>query len=161
MRKLNEQLGEFANKLCHATSFDESFSAFDQQVKNFGFGSALYSFIPRVALDNHLPRTPIFSLSDSYDQNYMKHYAEARFDKNDYVIKTIEDGSMACLDWWEDVERGILTPEKEAVLAVGRNDYQIKNGLTIPTLTGVSGIAAASFISEDSDQLFRKLKAER
>ena len=62
-----KSLGEYAEKLCCASTFEESFLAFDQYANTLGFESALYSFIPRIALDNNLPKTPVFSISKNYN----------------------------------------------------------------------------------------------
>lgn len=160
MSKLNKQLGEYASQLCFAETFDDAFLVFDQHTKRLGFESALYSFIPRISLDNKLEHAPIFSVSDSYDPNYLTHYMEERLDKNDYIIKELENGNTRTYDWQEDLRNGQLTNVEKNVLDIACNDHQMKNGLSIPTLTGVKGIAAASVISSESDRLFSQLKKE-
>lgn len=151
-------LGEYAEKLCCASTFEESFLAFDQYANTLGFESTLYSFIPRIALDNKLPKTPVFSISKNYNANYLKHYMEARFDQNDHIIYSIKKGRTTAIDWWDEVKKGGLNKQEQEVFVSAREDYQMANGLSIPTLTGAKGIAATSFISNEKSEKFKKLK---
>lgn len=159
MQQLNGQLGEFAYKLCYTTSFDEAFSLFQQHMQQLGFDHMLYTFIPRISLDNPNKHQPKLMVSESYKQ-YLNYYQEANLAQNDYTIKLIDQGSKRPLDWWEDIRNKLLTPAEKEVVEVARHDYHMKNGLTIPTLVGEKGIAGASLISMDDDRFFQTLKEE-
>lgn len=153
-------LGEYADKLCRASTYEESFLAYEHYVNSLGFESALYSFIPRIALDNKLPQTPVFSISKNYNENYLKHYMEARFDQSDHIIHSIENGRTTAIDWWDEVKNGELNKKEKEVFISAKEDYQMRNGLSIPTLTGAKGIAATSIISNEKQAQFKKLKHE-
>jgi len=155
-----KSLGEYADKLCHASTYEESFLAFDQYAKELGFESALYSFIPRIALDNKLSLAPVFSVSENYSAEYLEHYMEARFDKDDHIIHLIDTGTATAIDWWDEVENKKLSKNAKEVFVSAKEDYRMANGLSIPTLTGAKGIAAASFISNEGNAHFKKLKHE-
>ena len=154
-------LGMFAEKLFRASCFEDAFRAFEAQVFRLGFEGALYTFIPRVALDANLPKQPIYKVSESYGPDYLSHYAQARFDQHDPIVKAIAGGVLTPLDWWIEVKKGTMTTAERTVIVTAREDYRIVNGLTLPTMSNLRGIAGASFTSSEPDRLYEKLKAQR
>lgn len=107
-----------------------------------------------------LPSDPIFQVSETYPQTFIDHYVGARFDKQDFTIKQIEDGNLTPMDWWDCQQKGQITSAEKQVIQVAREDYGIENGLSIPTMSQPEGIAGVSIISEETDQAFRQLQTE-
>lgn len=159
MSQPSSDLGEFAERLFRAQSFEEAFLAFEQQVYRLGFEGVLYTFIPRIVLETNLPKNLIYRVSDTYCPAYMSHYTEAEFGRNDPIVKTIAEGNLAPLDWWIEVEKGQMDEAGKKVIVTAREDYQVVNGLTLPLMSSARGIAGASFISSEKDRLFEKLKS--
>lgn len=159
MQNLNI-LGEYAYNLCQSQGYDEAFGYYTQLTEILGYDAVSYAYIPRPLIDQNSSTTPIFHLSDDYSQDYLHEYSCSGFDKTDYVIQEIKNGHMGILDWWEDYQSGKLNEEQEKILHIMSTDYKIKNGISIPTLSGIKGIAAASVISQEKNDSFRRLKAE-
>lgn len=147
-------LGEYAYSMCMAADYDSAFKALNDLVELLGYDGILYTFIPRFKLNSDSLKHPIYSVSGGYSPEFISHYMEARFDRQDAMIKAISDGQLATMNWWEEVQRGNLSSEEKLVLDTARQDYGISNGITIPVLTGDQGIAGASIISNDKDRLF-------
>lgn len=153
-------LGLFAEKLFRARSFEDAFRTFEEQVFRLGYEGALYTFIPRVALDANLPQQPVYKVSESYGKEYLSHYGQARFDQHDPIVKAIADGVLTPLDWWFEVKKGTMTAPESRVIVTAREDYRIINGLTLPLMSDARGIAGASFTSSEPDRLYEQLKAQ-
>jgi len=151
---------DFADQLCQATTYDESFALYSQFTEFLGYESALYSFIPRIVLDQISHLQPKFSISENYNQGYLEEYSASKFDKTDYVIKEIKSGCTETLDWWGDYKKGSLNAKQTKILNIMRDDYKIENGLSIPLNTGVKGIAAVSVSSDQKDRLYQQLRSE-
>lgn len=156
----SEDLGEFAEAIYKAANFDEAFQAFERLVFKLGFEGALYTFIPRIALDTGLPKSPVYHVSDTYSPDYLDHYAGARFDQNDPIVKAVAEGATSPLDWWIEVRKGYMKRNEKEVIVSARVDYDVVNGITIPTLSDGRGISGASFISSEADRLYEALRKE-
>lgn len=151
---------EFTDQLCQATTYDESFTIYSQFTEFLGYEAVLYSFIPRIVLDQISHLQPKFSISENYDQTFLEEYFESKFYQTDYVIKKIKNGCNETLDWWDDCKKGKLNTKQIKILNIMRNDYKIENGLTIPLNAGVKGIAAISVTSDQKSEIYQQLKSE-
>ncbi len=163
MRLSIAQRKNFLYDLDVATSFEALFSLLEVQTKNLGIDNVLYSFIPSLALDFSQDYKPIFVASDSNNYSYLKHYLEARFDLNDYNIKRIKQqkhGKLTPIDWWDEINRGALFEDEIEVMATARADYYMTNGITFPTLSDATGIAAVSFVCNEKNRLYIQLQTE-
>ncbi|CAA6810270.1 MAG: Unknown protein [uncultured Thiotrichaceae bacterium] len=160
MTDFSKDLGKFASKLCFCTTFKESFAIFDEQIKDLGFKSTLYSYLPKVALDHNHHCTPIFAVSDTFDQHFLQHYLEDGLDQYDYGIRQIIEGNMATIDWASAVKNHSMSEKEKQVFTLASADYRMRNTLTIPCLSGSRGVAGASFITDDNNQHFTLLKKE-
>lgn len=154
-----QDIGEFVTELYQAQNIDEAFCAFEKQVFKLGFEGVLYTFIPRISLQTDLPTAPVYKVSDSFSPQYLTHYMEDNFYRHDPAVKAIEQGQLTTIDWWLEVKKGTMSHAEKSVIITAREDYQVINGLTIPTLSDNRGIAGASFISSDNDYLFQQLKS--
>lgn len=152
---------EFVEGLYAADTFDAAFSVFEAHVLKLGFDGVLYSYIPQIMLDCSLSKKPVYQVSTDYCPDFLDHYTEARFDKVDPLIMAVDDGVSAPIDWWGDICAAYMArePTSESVLATASH-YGIRNGLTLPLMSGARGIAGASFISYERTG-FDKLLEER
>lgn len=155
-----QELGELAERLFRAQSFEEAFSAFEERVYGLGFEGGLYTFIPRVTLDAQLPQAPVYQVSDTYSPAYMKHYAEARFDQVDPIVAAVAGGAAEPLDWWTEIKKGEMNAPGKNVIVTAREDYGLTNGLTLPLMCDAHGIAGASVISSEHSRCYEKLLAK-
>lgn len=160
MELSHADLGLFAEKLFRASCFEDAFRAFEEQVFRLGFEGVLYTFIPRVTLDAKLPERPVYKVSRSYGPEYLSHYAQARFDQHDPIIRAIAGGNLTPLDWWLEIKKGTMTSAERRVITTARDDYRMINGLTLPLMSDTRGIAGASFVSSEPDRLYENLKAQ-
>ncbi len=143
-------LAEYAESLFSAESFEDAFVSFEGQVLKLGFEGVLYTYIPRMLLDSNFSSEPVYKVSHDYNSKYLEHYAEARFDKYDPLIKAVKDGVKEPIDWWGRISGGYMEEDKasEEVIATSRH-YGITNGITLPLMSEEKGIAGASFISSE------------
>lgn len=153
-------LGEYVTQLYNAHSFDEAFNIFHNQVLKLGFEGVLYTYIPQVLLNSNFTRAPVYQVSSTYSPAYIKHYAEARFDKHDPLIKAVMDGVTEPVDWWGDINKHYMNNKASQEVIATSSCYGISNGITLPLMSEVRGIAGASFISSES-RFFCMLKDER
>jgi len=151
----------FASKLYDATSFEQAFEHFESEVISLGFDGVLYTYIPRMLLDCQFQARPAYHISQEFSPQYMSHYAEARFDRTDPLVKAVSDGISDPISWQGDVCKNYMAadPNSAEVIETARN-YGIQNGITIPLLSGKVGIAGASVISEET-RAFNKLMNSR
>jgi hypothetical protein len=86
---------------------------------------------------------------------------QAQLYRDDYIIERLLHGHTETLYWMHDLKYGTLSKPQQRVLKIISNDYQIKNGLSIPTQNDIRGIAAVSISSNRNSQQFSKLNAEK
>lgn len=155
-------LGKFSDDLLSVKTLDERFRVYEHYVHALGFDGATYTYIPNIHLNTRFPTPPVFAFTESYPTEFLKRYGEDRFDEKDFTIrKVMGEHCMDVLDWREyEVQKQVSEVENE-VIVVAREDYNIRNALTIPTMTGEIGIAGASLISSEKDASFQQLKQER
>jgi len=133
----------FVSNLYEANDFEQAFNVFESQVLKLGFDGVLYTYIPRVLLDTQFHLNPVYHVSSEYSPKYMEHYTEARFERVDPLVQAVQDGIVNPISWINTAK-----------------DYGINNGVTLPLLSGQSGIAGASIISEET-KAFSKLLDSR
>lgn len=143
-----------------ASSLDQAFAVYEQQVQDLGFEGALYAYIPRLHLEAQLNAAPVFKVSASRNPAFMEHYQQAGLEKDDFTLRGIMQGRTDPIDWWGEERSGILTPAERNLIVMARDDYGIRNGVTVCTLNGEQGVAGASVISSEPDRLYDKLKQE-
>lgn len=154
-----DPIAEFAIELCAAVDFDECFSVLTRSVQKIGFDGVLYTSIP-LSLSPGSNRQPIFKVSDAYSASFLTHYTQANFLANDFAIDWIARGRTDIIDWWGEARKKLINPAEQNVILVAREDYGIRNGLTIPTLSSTSEISGVSVVSFESQQTYDRLVAE-
>jgi len=151
----------FASNLYDANNFEQAFNVFESQVLKLGFDGVLYTYIPRVLLDTQFHLNPVYHVSSEYRPKYMDHYSEARFERVDPLVQAVHDGISNPISWWGDICKEYMKADSDSaeVIETAR-DYGINNGITLPLLSGQSGIAGASIISDETSA-FGKLLDSR
>jgi len=150
MSQNKSEFQEFASQLYAATDFNHAFGMFQKTVWNLGFDGVLYTYIPRVLLDTQFHLNPVYQVSEQYSPEYLAHYTDAQFERNDPLIQAVKDGVTQPIDWWGDINSQYMEPNPASreVIQTAKS-YGINNGVTLPLLSGASGIAGASFISRE------------
>lgn len=150
---------DYAEALYSTDSFQDAFSLLEEQALNSGFHGVLYTYIPKVLIDSNFSVEPVYEISEAYAPRYLDHYTEARFDRHDPLIAAVMDGVKEPINWWGNVCADYMdkSPESREVISVSK-DYGISNGITVPLMSGVKGLAGASFITDES-RSFETLQA--
>jgi len=157
----NSIVSNFAICLSEANGFEECFKLLIHSVQQLGFDGVLYMSTP-LGLVSNRERQPlfIFQASDAYTPVFLEHYTQANFFENDYTVKATSTGNMELIDWWGKTRENALTKNEQKVFTVAREEYKMRNGLSIPTLCTPYEIAGASVTSADSDQTFSQLLSD-
>jgi len=142
---------EYAENLYSSSTLNEAFEVFEKKAHELGYESVLYTYIPKVLVESDFAVKPVFKVSVDYSPGFLKHYEDARFDKSDPLIRAVDAGFSEPIDWWGDVCKTFMLGEKASneVIDTSRQ-YGVKSGVTLPLLSGKSGIAGASFINTES-----------
>lgn len=158
MRRQTDSTTKFALALSEADGFEECFKLLKDTVQQLGFDGALYMSIP-VGLLQHKEKTPltIFQASNAYAPIFLQHYAHENFAEHDYTIKATAAGEKGVMDWWGVVHKGILNEKELNVFAVAREEYKMRNGLSIPILSTAYEISGGSVVSYENDDAYAKL----
>lgn len=150
----------FIAALFQATTLDEAFAAYERQMQALGVESVMYTFVPQIYLDAHLSIVPLFKTSGSYSPSFLKHYQEAGFEQHDFTVKKILQGESQLIDWWGESRKRDLSKPEQNIIITAREDYGIRNGMTIPLQSGI-GVGGISCISADKDATYQRLLQER
>ncbi len=154
----NNVITNFAIALSETSGFDKCFELLKCSVQKLGFDGVLYMSSPLgFSSSNKEKALSIFQASDAYSLSFLEHYAQANFVEHDYTVKFTLAGKMELVDWWEKEHEGILSKEELNVFSVAREDYNMRNGLSIPTLCTPHEISGASVICCDRDQVYSQL----
>ena len=139
--------------------FGSDFDELDQKIKNLGFDGVIYSFYPKTFHKNQ-DFQPIIQFSESYAP-FVEHYIKQNYGNRDFVLRLAFRGSRKFIDWWEEINKGVVKKDEQEVTYDARDNFGIQNGLTIPILKGADAIAGISVISfNPSLETFQNLKAE-
>lgn len=157
MEPITQGLSSYVESLYAAESFSVAFDALHKEALSLGYDGVLYTYIPQALINSKFGGQPVYEVSHDFNPGYLAHYADARFDKHDPLIKAVVDGVSEPIDWWgsvcsryqdaDEVSRDVMETSRQ---------YGINNGLTVPLMSGAQGISGASFITEESrsfDQL--------
>ncbi len=145
---------DFVQDLYTSESFEGAFDTFEKRVQHLGYESTLYTYIPKVLIETDFVVKPVYKVSEDYCPGFIKHYEDARFDKTDPLIRAVVAGVDKPIDWWGDVCKAFTHGESASheVIETSRQ-YGIKSGVTIPLMSGKSGIAGASFINTEAGRM--------
>lgn len=152
----------YVENLYTSETVEEKFKQLEVFTESLGFEGVLYTFIPSLYGDKTVPDfVPVYMTSRHFNQGYLEHYAAAEFSRSDPFIAAVVNGEKASIDWWG---RHQFTPYKGSaleVIRVAKEDYGVRNGVTIPLHSSDKGIAGATLITGDEGEVFTALKYER
>lgn len=148
---------DFIEDLDEAKNLDELFEALEKLSQLLGFECISYTYVPE-AIGGSLERfAPIFKISKNYEQKFIDHYVHESFAEQDFTIKRIKQGDLSPMVWWHEAGKGAISDQEKKVIEVAREDYGLRNGLSIPTLSRGGSIAGVSVICREKDKPFAKL----
>jgi len=136
------------------------FKVLEKHVEALEFAGLVYSLMP-IGLNALANDGPVFLASSNFSPAFLDHYLNANFAADDFTIKRILKGDLNTIDWWSEERKGKLLTQEQQVIQVARTDYNITNGISIPTLSTLQHIAGASIISEENNPCFAMLLDER
>lgn len=143
---------------CH--TFDQRFIVYDKYLKNLGFDGATYSIMPLIQSESVFLHSPVFKNSASFPDNYLDQYTTQKLSRHDFTIKRISKNILNPMDWREHELKNLITRNEVKLIELAREDYGIKNAISIPTMNSEIGMSGASIISLEKDAIFKKLKEE-
>ncbi|WP_298610208.1 autoinducer binding domain-containing protein [uncultured Thiothrix sp.] len=160
-------ISHFIDDLYQVTTVPERFHVYENYINGLGFDGATYTFFPNVLWEFNNSFSPIFLHTQEYPIAFLKHYAEASFHECDFTIRvgnTLRLDKVSplpkALDWREHEKAGLVSKDENRVILVAREQYGIRNALTIPTQRPEAGIGGMSVISSEKDTYFQHLKQE-
>jgi len=160
--KINKQLlGEFFYDIYSTDDLEERFKIYEKYVQTLGFDGVSYTFIPEFCLEKNSKQAPTFIFSELFPESFIEQYSYDRFDKNDFTVKRIKAKKLEPMDWKIFKHSDELSLEEKNVIVVADNDHEIKNAISVPTMSNDKGIAGASFVSTANSADFQQLKNER
>ncbi|MCG8311898.1 MAG: autoinducer binding domain-containing protein [Pseudomonadales bacterium] len=151
---------DFVAALQVSDKVEDLFATLERSVVALGFDGISYTYVPQVIADTLEKTSPVFFTSGSYSSAFINHYGEANLGAQDFTIKRIASGDMSQIHWWHEVENRTLSRFEKRVLEIMRYDYQMTNGISIPTLSSEAALAGVSLFSgergTDFDLLYRE-----
>jgi hypothetical protein len=157
----DQVLLDFINEIDTAVDLDGHFVALEKAATALGFENVSYTYVPSVLGNSLQQYAPVFKLSRSYNMAFIEHYTQEMFAQHDFTIKRIRAGDLRPMNWWEEADQKALSDSEKHVIEVARQDYGIRNGLSLPTFSDGASIAGVSVTSPDSDHQFQLLYGER
>lgn len=154
-------LGQLFDDLRSVSTLTERFSYYTRCVDALGFDGVTYTYVPNVSLSTLAHFPPVFLRTDDYPIGFLEHYAAERLDQYDFTIRKVKSNDLSPMDWREHELSGLVSEKESAVIALAREDYGIRNALSIPTMLWTAGGSGVSVISHERDEVFAKLKRER
>ena len=154
-------LGRFVDDLYQVETVSARFHVYQTYIIRLGFDGATYTFFPSALLQINYSFSPVFLHTEDYPVSFLDHYEKARFQECDFTIRLGNTTNVpAVMDWREHELNGLVSDSESLVIQVAREDYGIRNALTIPTLNPKAGIGGMSIISTEKDRNFQILKHE-
>ncbi|HMT94223.1 autoinducer binding domain-containing protein [uncultured Thiothrix sp.] len=160
-------VGHFVDDLYQVETVSERFRVYENYIHALGFDGATYTFFPNILWEFNNSFSPIFLHTQTYPTAFLKHYAEANFHECDFAIRVGHKLRLEkmpplpiALDWHDYEIAGLINENETSVIEVAREDYGIRNALTIPTQRPEAGIGGMSVISSEKGARFQHLKQE-
>jgi len=151
-------IGDLVNNLYSTESLAERFYYYQQFICNLGFTAVSYSFEPKSSFKPDLTHPPVFEVSEQFPLEFLKSYQQDGWFQHDFVIREICEGDLQVKDWKQKEQSNDLDNNEKKLIRLAREQYGIKNAISIPTMHHSIGLAAASIISFADDRTFLQLK---
>ncbi len=150
---------QFLHGLEGAECLEDCFAALVEAVEALGYDAIAYTAIPQMSFA--VQATPIFLTSPGFSKGFLKHYVEANWVENDFTVESIVKGNLQVMNWADELQKGDLKRSQKDVIVTAREDYGLRNAISIPTQSDEKIIAGASVVSEQKDASFCLLNAEK
>jgi len=158
---INKQLlGDFTADIYTQNSLSSRFSIFEKYVQILGFEGVSYTFMPEFSLKKDIQRAPVFMSSKLFPCSFIEQYTHDRMDQNDFTVRRIKTKQLAPMDWQEFKYSDELSHAEKTIISIAKYDHNVKNALSIPTMSEDRGIAGASIVSTAKNAEFNQLKKE-
>ncbi|HPE60763.1 MAG TPA: autoinducer binding domain-containing protein [Thiolinea sp.] len=151
-------VGQFVSALYGANVLEQRFQLYGRYIRQLGYDGATYAFASRMQYEI-IPALPVRFLSvEAYPLAFLAHYQRERLDQQDFTVRRLLSGNMMPMDWREYELSGDLRAEEVAVIRLAREQYGIRNAISVPVMLESRGAAGISVISSLEDESFRILK---
>ncbi|KAF7786833.1 hypothetical protein PRUB_a1505 [Pseudoalteromonas rubra] len=137
-----------------ATDTQTCLQKFSEAIRQFGFESGFYCFVPNSVLHPDAENQPIIEMTDPARANFLHHYSAENLVANDFIFHAALSGHRDPLPWWHEAQSREVSAVERNVIEVPRYDYDIQNGLTIPVMQDQRGFACVTVFSDLSDSRF-------
>lgn len=161
MQASNKQtIGSLALKLYVAEGLAKRFDAYQKTVCKLGFDAVCFSFVLTDSFNSGSQYPPVFEISEHYPKAFLETYQKGSWFQHDFTIREIYKDDLTPKDWREKEQSSDLNDNEIALIRMAREQYGIKNAISIPTMKNNNGIAGASIISFSDDTHFNVLKKQ-
>lgn len=131
------------------STFNPDFNELTETVQQLGFDAVLYSFFPKPMFINSDVQ-PVIFFSEKFAP-FVNHYLNNDYGNRDFILRLALQGQKKPIDWWEEINKGNVTPEEIEVTRDAKDNFNIHHGLSIPVLYGTFAVAGISVISMNED----------
>ena len=152
-------VADYVWELYAQETLEERFKVYEKYVGILKFDTAIYTFVPKLALGDELPPN-IFLRTSDYPTDFLDHYVSEGLERYDFTVRNMIDGDMSVKDWRVSELKQQITPEEADLLLLAKEDYGLNNGLSIPLMNKSIGGSAVSVTSLEKDAAFNQLKEE-
>lgn len=154
--------GRFSEELLEIDSMELGFKAYERCIQKLGFDAATYTFLsyPQLTTGKGSALPAVFLRTDEFPEQFIHSYVDERFERDDFTLPRILAGDMEIMDWQEFERNRGLASNQQALIRVAREDFKIRNALSIPTMSNDIGAVGASIISSKNNAEFQRLKEQ-
>ena len=150
------QVADFLVALGMSEGLEQGFEQLASLVSKQGFDGIVYSAMPASLGEAGLFQ-PVFLASHDFSKGFLNHYDEAELWQNDFTIDRIQRGQLGPMDWAKELEESEMNSAQKDIIRLASSDYQITNGISIPTQSDPHIIAGASVTSCEPRPVFDNL----
>lgn len=151
---------DFVDSSVELEDINQLFDNMVVTMRAMGLDNVFFSYLPNVISRQLDKLSPVFKVSDAFNQDFLTQYTEENLAVDDFAICRCKNGYMEPMNWWELKNEGQLNKQQESVLDVTRS-FGIIHGLTIPTYFRDGSMAGVTLTYESKGASFFTLCDER
>lgn len=125
-----------------------------QFAKQHEFAQFLYTAVPNI--ESSTPSNTVPAFITSFDQQWMEHYREQRYDQNDSALRHCHSGTDRPYIWPGSKQIHTL-PTKARKVYCEAGEAGIINGFTLPLPDSLNGTGVLSFSFAGSERDFQRV----
>lgn len=160
MLNYKQLMGEYIWEMYATNSLTERFKIYEKYITHIGFSSAIYTFVPLIKIGD-ATLEPLALTTNDFSLSFLQHYMDHNLVRDDFTIRLMNQGHMQTMDWREHELSNTLLNKETQVIETAREEFNIKNAVSIPLMLQGLGGAGVSITSDDSDAQFQSIKEER